>query len=157
MRKGVIYVGLCFCFTAFTLFLIGCRNKNTNKQYNSFSAFYADSVFLRIEGNLNDPNIIWSNKKVFIQAVSRLRNHCYLQDSLIKWDFKNAEEVKISDNIVEYVTRGWTIQNQMVKSGEFEFWNIDGTFVPLRKDKTEHSADAKPMPANTLPKIKINK
>ena len=69
-------------------------------------------VFLGFEGDLYDPEVIWGHQDIYRPAYIRMAHR-------LKWDFSSAEEVRVSQNIFDYVTGIWMRQNAKLASGDY--------------------------------------
>lgn len=116
MKKSV---SLCrMCVYAGILLLIGvsgCSEDEKGSEMFSIRQFYADSIFLGIEGNLNEPEIIWGNVDTYLAALARMNRYLYVEDNRLKWDVMNGAELNISENIYEYVTCSWKATNNRLE------------------------------------------
>ena len=94
---------------------------------------YKDSTFLGFEGNLMDPPVIWENQNVYIPAFERMIRHVKIENNLLTWDFKSAAELKISQNIYDYLTPLWNRMNKRVKNGEYTLEVVDGKSLIMKR------------------------
>lgn len=105
----------CILLTA----AMGCRTiKNASGlPANFFAERYADSVYLEVKGDLYDPVIIYGNIEIYLRAFRRMESHLKFEDNAFKWDYKTAKDLKISENIFNYVTECYEILNSRLKNG----------------------------------------
>lgn len=107
--------------SVFTVMLQGCENNDSSIENETFySRLYADSVYLGFEGDLLDPLVIWGNMDIYSPAYERMRKHLRFKDNQLQWDIQNGEEMKISENIFNYITMMWDADNEMLKSGKYD-------------------------------------
>lgn len=113
------FVVMLICVFATTL--QGCENNNSSIDDEIFySQLYADSVYLGFQGELLDPLVIWGNMDVYSPAYERMRKHLRFKDNQLQWDMQNGEEMKISENIFNYITMMWKDDNEKLKSGKYD-------------------------------------
>ena len=48
-----------------------------------------------------------------------MRRHLHFEGDTLNWDFKSAEEIKVSENIYEYVTWSWSYDNNLLRTGDY--------------------------------------
>ena len=48
-----------------------------------------------------------------------MRRHLHFEGDTLSWDFKSAEEIKVSENIYEYVTWSWSYDNNLLRTGDY--------------------------------------
>ena len=87
--------------------------------------FYADSSFLEIQGDLNDPHVIWGNVKTYLPAFERMKRYLYVENNRLRWDVVSGAELNISENIYDYVVRCWEGMNRQLEEsgGTLELYN----------------------------------
>lgn len=78
-----------------------------------------DTVFLGFEGDLYDSEVIWGHQDIYKPAYIRMARRLTFEDNCLKWDFSSAEEVRVSQNIFDYVTGIWMRQNAKLASGDY--------------------------------------
>lgn len=132
---GIVYLSI------FGLSTMSCANKPKDgekapKQESavekiSYTEMYRDSVYLTCEGELYKPEVIWSNQKVYIPAYNRMKRHLKFTGNRLVWDFKNATELKISQNIYDYVVFWWENCNQQLKTGKYELKILEDNFFSV--------------------------
>ena len=92
---------------------------HTPAVYGNLTEFYQDSVYLSFEGNLHEPEVIWGHQDIYVPAYERMRQHLHFEGDTLNWDFKSAEEIKVSENIYEYVTWSWSYDNNLLRTGDY--------------------------------------
>lgn len=83
---------------------------------------YKDSVFLKIEGDLFYPDVMWQNVDTWVRAQARMVKHRRILNNQFVWNVENGAQVKISENIYDYITRWWGRQNEKLATGDYAFW-----------------------------------
>lgn len=144
-NKAIIFIFLgIFC-----LFTTSCKKKVltdennkksevTTTQKQSYAELYHDSVYLTCEGNLLEHEVIWKNQKIYVPAYIRMKRHLKFNDNRLVWDFTNAAELKVSQNIYDYVTTLWTCFNQQLAAGTHKLEILeDNYFKVLPIESTE--------------------
>lgn len=84
---------------------------------------YKDSIFLRIEGDLREPQNIWKSDTIYaiyVRAVERMYQHVFAENGYIRWNITQGREIKISENIFLYITEEWRRDNERIKTGKYE-------------------------------------
>lgn len=114
LKCNWMLAGVIACFATV---IVGC-NENQHSPEISYTALYADSAYLGFEGNLLRPLVIQQNYDTYLAAYARMSRHLKIEDNHLSWDFTSAEELKISQNIYDYVTSFWEYDNNVLKSGE---------------------------------------
>lgn len=109
----------CIC-VFLVLFFLGCTEDDTEERLFSLEKFYADSSFLEIQGDLNDPHVIWGNVKTYLPAFERMKRYLYVENNRLCWDVVSGAELNISENIYDYVVSCWEGMNQQLEEGEGE-------------------------------------
>ncbi|MCR9012074.1 hypothetical protein [Gabonibacter chumensis] len=84
------------------------------------AGFYADSVFLRINGDVMDSHTIWDNVAIYLKALYRLEKHLRIENNRFKWDVKDGAELRITQNIFDYVIDRWEECNDLLETGCYE-------------------------------------
>lgn len=113
----------------------GCKDNSLQKEVALPMDSYKDSVFIKIEGDLYNPEIIWANKKNYLQAYNRFIQHLSIKDNRFVWDLQNGSQIKISDNIFTYIVGGWENQNKKLATGKFQIISTEDNFyyaAPLK-------------------------
>lgn len=99
--------------------LISCEQEinQTENLFISYEEMYKDSVLLSIEGDLTDPTILWNNMSIYSFACERMHRHLFIDTifNQLKWDFNNSSDLKISENIYNYITNCWVDDNKTLK------------------------------------------
>lgn len=97
-------------------------------EYGNLAEYYRDSVYLECEGNLIEPEVIWAHQDVYVPAYERMRRHLHFEGDTLNWDIKNAAEVKVSQNIYDYVIDGWRQANEQLRSGDYYLFLDDDCY-----------------------------
>lgn len=116
------YASILFCIGF--LFYASCAYEKTQSSYSErndrvsyYTCLYTDSTFLECEGNLEYPWVMDRQLGVYMAAHKRMTRHLRFDDTLI-WNF-SSNDVKVSENIYEYITGCWQYDNELLKSGKF--------------------------------------
>lgn len=155
--KNYLRIAIVSAFALiFVTFLTGCQkdenlvNRNDLPQArSSATSNYADSLYLAIEGNLNEPDVIWKNVDVYYAALHRMRSFLSAKDNRLSWEIQKGEEIKISENIFLYVTKAWKRQNELLASGDYELVFTNECYGISLKNH-----DPKPMATRALKTLK---
>lgn len=92
---------------------------NLDWKYDGIS--YKDSIFLRIEGDLEQDDEPWNKfYKTYSRAVDRMNQHMYIENGRIKCKIKRGIEIKISENIFLYLNKMYYIENEKLETGKYE-------------------------------------
>ena len=123
------YIMVFFCI--FSIMLLGCDRTNSGVGDETFySKLYEDSTYLAFDGNIFDPLVIWDHMDIYSLAYERIRKCLKFKDNQLQWNIQNGEEIKISENIFEYITMMWNYDNELLKSGEYEL-KLDDTYYEI--------------------------
>lgn len=97
---------------------------------------YKDSVFLFAKGDLNNPIDAAANAFVFERAQRRMERYMYIKDNQYHWKDISAPELKISDNIFDYITDMRERQNDRLATGKYVIRRLrsNGRYYTLKKD-----------------------
>ena len=141
MKTRNIILGICLLGM---LGFISCesgkvKNTNTTKAFGSLAEFYQDSVYLSFEGNLHEPEVIWGHQDIYVPAYERMRRHLHFEGDTLNWDFKSAEEIKVSENIYEYVIWFWSYDNNLLRTGNYTLFIDEDGYYMLKSKKTNTS------------------
>lgn len=103
------------------------------------SEFYKDSVFLEIKGG--DLNALFFegkvDPKIYYPAIRRIRRYMSLENDTIRINLKSGAEIKISENIFDYLRSGIMQDNRRVLTDtnyEVRINTLDGGYNVCRKD-----------------------
>lgn len=113
----------------------GCKSEKPAgaEQAQATGIENADTVFLSIEGDLNEnPALLWRNQEIYLKALNRLEARVRVEGNRFVWDFKTAEEVRMSQNLFEYILNIWKDYNQRLAGGEEEVYVNDVGHYCLR-------------------------
>lgn len=116
-RMGIAFLAICF---------IGCENSMTDEI--SYSALYADSLELKCGGNMRIPMDQSENWDTYLPAHRRMIRHLKYKDNLLSWDF-TAKDLKISENIYDFVTECWMQENDRLKTGEYTIKFVENGYI----------------------------
>lgn len=118
----------------YSLFFWGCEQNISIDQETFCNNTYQDSIFLKIEGNLYDPTVIWGNVDTYLAAFHRMTRHLKLKDNCLEWDFKTASDIGVSENIYIYVTDTWKQENLLLATQKYELVCVgDGHIVKSKE------------------------
>ena len=133
------------------LCLIGCEKSMLDNNL-SYASLYADSVYLSFDGNLNDPRVIDANLDKYMQAYRRLTKHLTYKEGFLSWDLDSAPEVKVSQNIYDYLIGCWKYDNTLLASGEYKLDLVaDGyRIIPKEIPLSNSRANEYPYPVPML-------
>lgn len=121
-----------------SIFLESCENGDLdliNKDSPFNIQLYSDSSFLKIEGDLFDPEVIWGNMDIYSLAYERMKQHLKVSDNHLNWDFNSGAELKISENIYEYVIYMWNSDNKKLESGKYRLEKLERFFLILPNER----------------------
>lgn len=132
-----------FLFISVFIFMLisSCEKDNfqanecvSTKSVINANPINSDTIFLGCEGDLHDPAVIWRNMKVYSPAYDRMVKHVKIVNNQLTWDFKNAKELNISQNIFDYVTFMWNIDNEKLSTGNYSIEKYGIYFIVKAKD-----------------------
>lgn len=136
------------------LCLGGCEKAMLDNNL-SYASLYADSVYLSFDGNLNDPRVIDANLDEYMQAYRRLTKHLTYKEGFLSWDLDSASQVKVSQNIYDYLIGCWKYDNTLLASGEYKLDLVADGYRIIPKEISSLGSRAKfPYP---IPLYKTNK
>ncbi|WP_368243073.1 hypothetical protein [Butyricimonas sp. RTP31003st1_G1_RTP31003_210430] len=124
------------------LCLGGCEKAMLDNNL-SYASLYADSVYLSFDGNLNDPRVIDANLDEYMQAYRRLTKHLTYKEGFLSWDLDSASQVKVSQNIYDYLIGCWKYDNTLLASGEYKLdlvadgYRIMPKEIPLSSSRSD--------------------
>ena len=120
-------------------FLLGCEKMDfTPEQEFSLREIYRDSAFLGFEGNLRVDSILLNNLEIYLPAFERMQRHLKIKDNRYTWDFENGVEIKISENIYDFITWLWKGQNKRLESGDYILKATEYGFCVIAKIEPEY-------------------
>ncbi|MBO4957447.1 hypothetical protein [Butyricimonas sp.] len=122
------------------LLLYSCQSDKI-ETYVGEKISYKDSIFLDIQGNLNHPDTMRRHADTWERALARMERHHTILDNQFVWNMKNGAQVKISDNLYDFIIRWWERQNKKLKTGNYGLWYVGGNryFVVLVRDTTHEN------------------
>lgn len=108
---------------------------NKNWEYGGIS--YKDSIFLRLEGDLERLPIDREHYWIYSRASNRVNQHLYVENGRIKCNIHRGIEIKISENVFFYLSKVCDMENEKLESGKFEIrrYKPTGFYFAIRKDK----------------------
>lgn len=116
-------------------FAAGCKSERPTgaAQEQVTGVENADTAFLSIEGDLNEyPALLWRNQETYLKAFERLESRVRIEDNRFVWDFKTAEEMRMSQNLFDYILSIWKDYNERLAGGEEEVYVNDVGHYCLR-------------------------
>lgn len=119
--------------------LAGCSvSAKLNREYarinkEDFRKARADTTFLKLEGNFYDkPWLLYENLDTYLRVLDRLASHVKVKANRLIWDFKSAEEVRVSEDIYRYFVSTWERYNERLAKGKEELYINDSGYFSLR-------------------------
>lgn len=145
-------------FITLSFLVIGC-NKNDladmgEDSESHYAKFYADSMYLEIKGDINDPKVIWDNMNTYSPAYERMRKHLVLKEGRLSWDIQNASTIKLSENVFKYIIDAWEQQNKKLESGDYHLEILDSYFAIISNADKHLSRVDMPHVSKRFPVIK---
>ena len=67
-----------------------------------------------------DSRTIWDNVAIYLKALLRLERHLRIENNRFKWEVKEGAELRMTQNIFEYVTDRWEEYNDLLETGRYE-------------------------------------
>ena len=111
------------------------------KTYMGEEISYKDSVFLDIQGNLNHHDTMRKHADTWVRALTRMERHHTILNNQFVWNMKNGAQVKVSDNLYDFIIRWWERENARLKTGNYGLWYIEGNryvTVLIRDTTSDH-------------------
>ena len=107
-----------------------------NPQLYPVGGKYQDSTFLFINGNLNIPTVAAANAYTFVKAQERVERYLYIRNNRYEWKDISAPELRISDNIFDYIVDMRERENDRLATGKYVIrrLRLNGRYYTLRKD-----------------------
>lgn len=101
--------------------LFSCKTSIKETDIN-WEEIYKDSVFLNIEGGDLEQLFIEAkvNHAVYYQAVKRMEKGLSVKDDTLYLKIRNGAEIKISENIYDYVSFMIRLENRKRKNEQSE-------------------------------------
>ena len=97
------------------LLIFSCAQTKQISKTNDFD-------FLEIKGDLNEnPNLLWENKDIYLKAVYRMEKLVKVDNNCFEWDV-TAEDVRVSNNLFNYITARWKSFNEQLEPGNKEIY-----------------------------------
>lgn len=103
IRWSGLFAGLCMLIGAACADSANSSSTTVDTKGMTLKEFYKDSVYLCIEGNLLEPEIIWGSVNIYMQALRRIHRHAYVKDNQLYYEFRTAEEARVSQNLFDYI------------------------------------------------------
>lgn len=136
MKKyDYIKYGLCCTFCMITAIAIGYASQRKNQALAISPLSNPDSVYLEIKGDLY--GIMPYDDQTLAKAAERMEKHLSIENNRFKWDIKSGKDVRVSENIFQYLTRIWKDNNKKLQTGAYEIWQHEnGRYLvrPLKPD-----------------------
>lgn len=107
------------CISGFIMVILSCSSGRQPGKAIPFEQ-YRDSVFLKIEGDLQDPEVIWGSKDTYLRSLDRMERYLWIENNRLKWNVTKGKDIKISDNIYAYIVDAWKLQNARLDSGRYK-------------------------------------
>lgn len=85
----------------------------------SLTELYKDSIYLNIEGDLNNPENIWNNIDVYSAACERIHRCLRFEENRILWNIERSEDLKISKNIYDYIIEALNYDNNTLQDSNY--------------------------------------
>ncbi|WP_059025878.1 hypothetical protein [Gabonibacter massiliensis] len=104
--------------STFVIILMSCSCPKL-KLWNGEEICYKDSVFLGFKGNLDNDTLLSNHQNIYLPAFERLKGHLKVENNRLTWNVRNGAEIKISENIYDFITRLWKKQNKRLETGDF--------------------------------------
>lgn len=104
--------------STFVITLMSCSCPKL-KLWNGEEICYKDSVFLGFKGNLDNDTLLSNHQNIYLPAFERLKGHLKVENNRLTWNVRNGAEIKISENIYDFITRLWKKQNKRLETGDF--------------------------------------
>lgn len=100
------------------IFLVGVFSCTSGGKKTNWTEIYQDSAFLNIEGGRLENLFIEAkvDRSVYYRALQRMNRGLSIQNDTFCWNIENGAEVKISENIYDYITLQWRLDNEKLKS-----------------------------------------
>ena len=77
----------------------------------------------------------------WVRALTRMERHHTILNNQFVWNMKNGAQVKISDNLYDFIIRWWERENARLKTGNYGLWYIGGNrycTVLIRDTTSDH-------------------
>ena len=79
---------------------------------------YKDSTFLGCKGDLQ-------NDSIRQKALERMKRHLKVKNNRLTWNLKNGAQIKVSENIYNYIIRAWKQENTRLETGMYAIMEDD--------------------------------
>lgn len=110
-----------------------CSNESAVKEENLSIESFKDSTFLKIEGDLYDPQVIWADVDIYLAAFDRMKRYLKIEKDVLKWDIEKGAEINISENIYDYIVNGWKCQNKQLASKNYQLIVNNSSYAVIKK------------------------
>lgn len=110
-----------------------CSNESAVKEENLSFESFKDSTFLKIEGDLYDPQVIWANVDIYLAAFDRMKRYLKIEKDVLKWDIEKGAEINISENIYDYIVDGWKCHNKQLASKNYQLIGNNNSYAVIKK------------------------
>lgn len=84
---------------------------------------------------------------IYLAAHARMTRHLRIENNRLIWDFTNPEELKISENIYEYLTTLWEYDNKQLESGKYHLkTEYEGySIITIENDESSRAMEYFPL------------
>ena len=86
------------------------------KLWNEEEVCYKDSTFLSFKGDLQNNTTRQTYQKIYLQALERMKRHLKVKNNRLIWNLKNGTQIKVSENIYNYIIRTWERENTRLET-----------------------------------------
>lgn len=89
-----------------------------------------DSTFLKTKSSLYviDSNMM-EDSKILFEAQKRMEKYKRIQQGRFKWDTSFRKDIRISEDLFEYVLASWKQENRLVECGLYKIKRKKGKYV----------------------------
>ena len=98
---------------------------------------YKDSAFLAIDGDLYNPELIWGEVHIYLPAFNRLFRHSRIENNQIVLDVTSGKQVRISENIFEYVRESFELQNKTARETKRKIKRLNSGYAWENQTKSK--------------------
>lgn len=122
----------------FILSLASCLNqKQAALTPEQLLETYKDSAFLAIDGDLYNPELIWGEVHIYLPAFNRLFRHSRIENNQIVLDVTSGKQVRISENIFEYVRESFELQNKTARETKRKIKRLNSGYAWENQTKSK--------------------
>lgn len=116
------------------------------EEASKYRATITDSTFLKTKGIMSDNAIDplvsggWNknyafNQVVYLKALERAKRHLSVKDNQLIYPLKSGEEIKISEDLHQYICRLFEDWNRWVTEGRFKIAKDENGFYDIMPNK----------------------